>query len=114
MSDRCRGHCCRGFALERPFTEVWEDYERWQADPTTSTIPDIQTLAPMLIPLKRSTQGEGLFTCKHLLKNGDCGIYEGRPQMCRDFPGPKPCPFPICATHGSRGPLRKALDWLRT
>lgn len=26
------------------------------------------------------------YTCKNLLTNGDCGIYETRPKMCREYP----------------------------
>jgi Fe-S-cluster containining protein len=26
------------------------------------------------------------YTCRHLTEDGDCGIYETRPGMCRDYP----------------------------
>lgn len=111
--SRCTGHCCRGFALEKSYEEVQADYARWRKDPGTATIPDIEKIAPMLIPLKH-LRNEWLYTCKHLQKNGDCGQYEARPRMCRDFPGDRPCPFPICSTHGRKNPIAKAWAWLRT
>jgi len=110
---RCSGHCCKGFALEKSREEIWEDYERWKKDPSTSTIPDVHLIAPMLIPIKK-LKTEWLFTCKHLQKDGNCGIYAQRPQMCRDFPGDQPCPFPICASHGKKSPLATAIAWLKT
>lgn len=110
---RCTGHCCRGFALGKSFEEVWEDYERWKKDPASASIPDVHLIAPMLIPIKK-LRSEWLYTCNHLKKNGDCGIYEQRPRMCRDFPGDKPCPFPICSSHGKKNPLARAIAWLRT
>ncbi|MCM2322164.1 MAG: YkgJ family cysteine cluster protein [Oligoflexia bacterium] len=114
MGDRCTGHCCRGFALEKSLEEVWADFDRWKRDPSTSTVPDVYLIAPMLIPLRKIRE-EWLYTCKHLHKSGDCGIYERRPRMCRDFPGEKqPCPFPICATHGKKNLFQKVLAWLRT
>ncbi len=111
---RCTGHCCRGFALEQSYEEVWKDYDRWRSDPSASAIPDVHLIAPMLIPIKE-LRGEWLYTCKHLRKTGDCGIYEHRPRMCREFPGEhRPCPFPICSSHGRRNPIARAIAWLRT
>ena len=102
--------------MEKSLEEVWDDYERWKLNPESSTIPDVHLIAPMLIPLGPigRAKAEWLYTCKHLRKDGDCGIYENRPRMCRDFPGEKPCPFPICASHGPRNPVKKMIDWIRT
>ncbi|MGZ3653388.1 MAG: YkgJ family cysteine cluster protein [Bdellovibrionota bacterium] len=110
---RCVGHCCRGFSLEHPLSVVQAEYERWRADPESATlIPDISTIAPMLIPLGVFRRQE-LFTCKHLGADGNCGIYETRPRMCRDFPGPKPCPYRNCGSHGAQSRLKRAWNWVR-
>lgn len=36
------------------------------------------------------------YTCVHLQQNGDCGIYDIRPTMCRDYPYGLPCRYPGC------------------
>jgi Fe-S-cluster containining protein len=110
---RCRGHCCRGFALEKPLEEIREDYERWREDPASARIPDIATIAPMLVPLRR-VRGEWLYTCRNLRANGDCGIYEKRPAMCRDFPARLPCPYGLCAMNGRKNLFAKIVAWMRT
>ena len=112
-TPRCTGHCCRGFALEKSHDEIWDDYRLWKQNPALSTIPDVHLIAPMVIPIKK-LKGEWLYTCKHLGKNGDCGIYSERPQMCRDFPGEKPCPFPICSSHGKKSGVSWVVAWLKT
>lgn len=110
---RCTGHCCRGFSLEHPLAEVKAEYERWKRNPSSAKlIPDIGTIAPMLIPLG-IFRGQELFTCRHLAKEGNCRIYERRPRMCRDFPGPSPCPYRNCSSHGRQPRWKRAWNWLR-
>jgi Fe-S-cluster containining protein len=110
---RCTGHCCRGFSLEHPYETVLAEYERWQRDPASATkIPEVAKIAEMLIPLG-TFRGQELFTCHHLSPEGDCTIYEQRPPMCRDFPGPTPCPYRNCASHGPQPVWKQALNWLR-
>lgn len=110
---RCTGHCCRGFSLEHPHRVVKEEYERWKRNPSSATlIPDIGTIAPMLVPLG-VFRGQELFTCRHLSKAGNCTIYESRPKMCRDFPGPDPCKYRNCASHGPQSVVKRAINWLR-
>ena len=109
---RCTGHCCRGFALEYPYERVRADYARWQAGDREGLIPDIAQIYPMLQPLG-VFRGQELFTCKHLQANGDCGIYATRPQMCRDFPGDRPCPYRNCSSHGPQPAIKRLLNWLR-
>jgi len=108
---RCTGHCCRGFSLEHPHEVVKLELEKIKAG-KTSFIPDVETIANMLIPLG-TFRGQELFTCRHLSKEGNCTIYESRPQMCRDFPGPDPCKYRNCASHGEQGLLKRAMNWLR-
>ena len=108
---RCTGHCCRGFSLEYPNAVVKEEYAKAQAG-QDSFIPNVTTIAEMLIPLG-VFRGQELFTCKHLSQEGNCTIYEMRPQMCRDFPGPDPCKYRNCASHGPQSALKRAWNWLR-
>lgn len=108
---RCVGHCCRGFSLEHPYTFVKEEHARARrGEPTT--IPDIAVIGEMLVPLGVFRKQE-LFTCRHLSAQGNCTIYETRPKMCRDFPGPSPCPYRNCASHGEQAWWRRAWNWLR-
>jgi Fe-S-cluster containining protein len=110
---RCMGNCCKGFSLEYPFSTVEAEFQKKQIERGyQSFIPDLDTIYPMLIPLGVFRKQE-LFTCKHLGKNGDCGIYEVRPKMCRDFPGPNPCPYRNCASHGPQPVWKRAWNWLR-
>lgn len=108
---RCSGNCCRGFSLEHPHAFVKEENERVLAG-GTSVIPDVKIIADMLVPLG-VFRGQELFTCRHLGKDGNCQIYETRPQMCRDFPGPDPCKYRNCASHGPQSALKRAWNWLR-
>lgn len=32
------------------------------------------------------SEGGYYYDCRHLRPNGDCAIYEHRPQMCREYP----------------------------
>ena len=108
---RCVGHCCRGFSLEHPYERVRAEFEAWKkGEPTT--IPDIGVIGDMIQPLGVFRHQE-LFTCRHLSAEGNCGIYETRPQMCRDFPGPNPCPYRNCASHGDQPWWKRAWNWLR-
>jgi len=75
-------------------------------------LPDVATIATMLVPLG-VYRGQELFTCKHLGANGDCGIYEKRPRMCREFPGPEPCPYRNCSSHGPQPWWKRVWNWLR-
>ena len=110
---RCVGHCCRSFSLEHPHAVVEEEFERWKRDPASATlIPDIATIAEMLIPLGVFRKQE-LFTCRHLGVGGDCTAYETRPKMCRDFPGPKPCPYRNCNSHGEQPVWKRVWNWVR-
>jgi Fe-S-cluster containining protein len=104
---RCTGHCCRAFSLEYPEKTVREE-----AAKENSFIPDVKTIAEMLIPLG-VFRGQELFTCKHLSQTGNCTIYETRPKMCRDFPGPDPCKYKNCASHGEQAAWKRIWNWLR-
>lgn len=99
---RCVGHCCRRFAIEHSPEQLRMDYALWKKDPSSSKIKDIEKIATMVIHLKSSVDGiEHVYTCKNLLSNGDCGIYQVRPQMCRDFPESDGCHYRGCKSDRS-------------
>ena len=108
---RCVGHCCRGFSLEHPYSTVQAEFEAWKAT-GSSKIPNVEAIHAMLVPLG-VFRGQELFTCRHLSPEGNCTIYETRPKMCRDFPGPNPCPYRNCASHGPQPLWMRAWNWLR-
>ncbi len=78
---------------------------------------DIEIIQPMVIPIGPSAiawqkighdpTGPGQdkwwdYTCRHFdTKTGNCGIYEERPQMCRDHGTYYPCATPGCTMEGA-------------
>ena len=98
--SRCNGFCCREFFLPLQYEQI---QQRANETPT----PENRQIADMLIPITRArytgisdnilheTPGP-TYTCKHHLPNGDCGIYENRPKMCRNYPYGQPCPYIGC------------------
>ncbi len=104
MADRCHGACCR---------EIRQPYGPGQLDAAADAeaagfscyiyageghygLQDAQKLRSMLVPVRREEDGRWLYSCRHLLPNGDCDDYENRPYMCSAFPYGKPCPYPDC------------------
>lgn len=156
--DRCTGHCCRSFGLQRSPAQLQAEFDRPKTDPTREK--DIDRLFGMLIylgqfltnpiletkgetwtrkamliackieekltpPPERMTVAEeghhlrvrgddprGLhwYACRHVQFNGDCGIYEERPDMCRRYPNGQECVFTGC-TWSTEG-QQKARDAL--
>lgn len=109
---RCTGHCCRAFSLEHPYELVKLEYEKFLQTGASDQIPDVKMIYEMLIPLGEFKKQE-LFTCRHLSKEGNCTVYETRPKMCRDFPGPNPCPYRNCASHGPQPKWKQFWNWIR-
>ncbi len=77
LCDYCTAKCCKYFALpmEKPTDRKDFDYLRW-----------------FLLHQRASAFVEdGTWylivhtTCKHLMPDNRCGIYETRPQVCRDY-----------------------------
>lgn len=127
MGDRCTGHCCKCFPLgiepdERPTgfspDELEEIFNAHAEDrePTANGgryLNDIEIVYPMIRYLGESTvriDGEKVdppihvYECAHLQENGDCGIYESRPEVCRDYPYGRPCGQPDCTWDEAREP----------
>lgn len=42
------------------------------------------------------------YTCVNLGPTGDCGIYERRPRMCREYPYSRPCQYAGCTSTAAR------------
>jgi uncharacterized protein len=77
LCDYCTAKCCRYFALPIETPENWKDFDylRWyllHAQASIFTEDDIWYLIVHT-------------TCKHLRDDHRCGIYETRPQICRDY-----------------------------
>lgn len=92
--SRCTGHCCRRFRTESiPGLQVRRNAGEAEA----------AYLLNMLVPLGPPEQatpyflfGSQWYTCRHLQPSGDCGAYEARPSMCRDYPYGHACCFDGC------------------
>jgi Fe-S-cluster containining protein len=93
--ERCTGHCCRRFCLPAPYKDFEEEFAFKMLGGNPSKWAEVEKVFPMLIPLGVE-DGAERFTCKHLLPNGDCGDYENRPRMCRDYPYEDSCMFSGC------------------
>lgn len=100
---RCTGHCCRRFALEHSYEHLQAELQAEREMKVRSKIPDLETIATMVIPLAADEKNEEyVYTCKHLSSEGDCTIYKTRPQMCRDFPtAEEGCHFRECTSSDS-------------
>lgn len=77
LCDYCTAKCCRYFALplETPTTRKDFDYIRWyllHGQATVFTEDDTWYLCVHT-------------TCQHLLDDHRCGIYDTRPEICREY-----------------------------
>lgn len=77
LCDYCTAKCCRYFALpiENPTEHADFDYIRWYLLHERASIFTEDGQWYLLV----HTQ------CKHLRDDYRCGIYETRPQICRDY-----------------------------
>jgi uncharacterized protein len=77
LCEHCTAKCCRYIALpiDSPDDPTQYDYMRWFLLHRGATV---------------FTEGDSWFLlvysdCEHLQPDGRCGIYETRPQICRDY-----------------------------
>lgn len=97
--DRCTGHCCRDITTQCSPQELKASYKAWLnrkrygfavvngTRKKVGIFTDIHLLYPMLrYRRKGKKKGRFVYDCIHLKKNGDCGIYEARPDMCARYP----------------------------
>ena len=77
LCEYCTAKCCRYFALPIDTPDVKEDFDyiRWYLlhDRASVFVEDDDWY--LLVHTR----------CKHLQDNNLCGIYETRPQICRDY-----------------------------
>jgi Fe-S-cluster containining protein len=73
----CTAKCCRYFALPIDEPKEWEDFDyiRWYLLHEQASV-FIEEDAWYLLVQNR---------CRHLRDDNLCGIYETRPQICRDY-----------------------------
>jgi uncharacterized protein len=77
LCEYCTAKCCRYFALPMEKPTEWQDFEfiRWfLLHEHASAFVDDDTWYILVHT-----------TCKHLQEDQRCGIYETRPQICRDY-----------------------------
>ena len=77
LCDYCTAKCCHYFALpiDEPTTRQDFDYLRWYLLHEHATVFTEDDTWYLLVHT----------TCKHLQPDQRCGIYETRPQICRDY-----------------------------
>ena len=77
LCDHCTAKCCKYFALpiDTPESDEEWDYVRWYLLHDRASVFVDEESWYLLV----HTQ------CKHLLPDNRCGIYETRPQICREY-----------------------------
>ena len=117
-TDRCTGgHCCRLFYLPYSPEELAENYRAWRVQEPKdrnghNQLIDIHLIAPMVryagLCERSPWSGETLekpshyYRCAHLSDQGDCQIYDIRPQMCRVYPNGRECTYHGCTSNDAR------------
>lgn len=105
MADsRCTGECCKDFVVTRHNYRSLLDVALREAANALDEddVPESVRVVAMIRPLvgespSKANEGKWLteahrhFTCVHLKPNGDCGDYENRPRMCREYPYGNSC-----------------------
>lgn len=77
LCDHCTAKCCRYFALPIDTPEELKDFEyiRWYLLHGRATVFTEDETWYLLVYTE----------CKHLQSDHRCGIYETRPQICREY-----------------------------
>lgn len=77
LCEYCTAKCCRYFAMPIETPESFEDYEfiRWFLLHDRATVFKEDDDWYLLVHTE----------CEHLQPDNRCGIYETRPQICRDY-----------------------------
>src|SRR3954467_12700015 len=106
--DRCTGHCCERFYL--PFNPVQlqdkalknPDDKQLQQVAGMVTHLETETVYHPTLP-KLKTGEKNWYTCKNYIKEThSCGIYETRPNMCKEYPYGSPCQYKTCTWDAGR------------
>lgn len=84
LCEYCTAKCCKYFALPIDTPDCWKDFDylRWYLLHAQASV---------------FCEGETWYlmvhtTCKHLQTDGRCGIYDTRPEICREY-STKDCEF---------------------
>lgn len=77
LCNHCKAKCCQYFALPIDTPTEWQDFDyiRWYLLHERSAIFTDDGSWYLLVQNR----------CMHLGENNLCGIYENRPQICRDY-----------------------------
>jgi uncharacterized protein len=77
LCNHCGAKCCQYFALPIDTPKVWQDFDyiRWYLLHERSAIFTDEGSWYLLVQNR----------CMHLRGDNLCGIYEDRPQICRDY-----------------------------
>jgi Fe-S-cluster containining protein len=77
LCDYCSAKCCRYFAMPLEKPEEFADFEfiRWFLLHERATVFAEDETWYLLVHT----------TCRHLQEDNRCGIYDTRPQICRDY-----------------------------
>ena len=77
LCSYCAAKCCCYLALHIDTPDSWEDFEyiRWYLLHERATVFIEEDCWYLLVHNR----------CKHLRRDNLCGIYETRPQICRDY-----------------------------
>lgn len=62
--------------------------------PLEQDMEGVSSLRPKRIDY--DARGQHWYACRHVQLNGDCGIYEQRPELCRRYPNGHVCQFVDC------------------
>lgn len=113
---RCSGLCCKAFTIGVPAMfpeELEEALKIWNngggADAKGRVFDpkeNLPLIVEMVIPLGRFKwnpysgkpyyEWTVLYTCKYHQEDGNCGIYDKRPLMCRRYPNMGVCEYQDC------------------
>lgn len=92
---RCTGHCCDPVYLDHAALDL-------ATDPKRNPWPEDLAWA-LQLRFRRWEQPiagsdvRATFDCPHYERaTGNCGVYDDRPPVCRDYPHGRPCTTPGC------------------
>jgi len=110
--QRCTGHCCKQFSLPHSPDLLEKDYQvylKWAKDQSNPhpRFKETHIVSQMVIHIGEGKivsgkfiegkTGSHIYTCKHYnTETGNCMNYEGRPEMCKDYPYGDVCSYAGC------------------
>lgn len=102
--NRCSGHCCEAFAIDEG--ALLGDLERSE---DKEEIIEISKILNLLISIE-----DKYYTCKYFDdRTRNCGNYENRPKMCKDYPYGRNCDFLDCTWKSVRLPYETGTLFIK-